>query len=48
MSQQHGQTGPITNKPAVPSPTPAQKTAPVPLDSALLRQVSGGAPTGKW
>jgi hypothetical protein len=48
MSQQHSQTGTAAIKPTVPSSAPAQKTAPVPLDSALLRQVSGGTPKGTW
>ena len=48
MSQQHSQTGTAATKPTVPSSVPANKTAPLPLDSALLRQVAGGSPTGKW
>ena len=48
MSQQHSQTGTVTTKPTVPSSVPAQKTAPLPLDSAWLRQVSGGTPKGTW
>ena len=48
MSKQHCQTGAATSKPAVPATAPVQKSAPLPLDTALLRQVSGGAPKGVW
>jgi hypothetical protein len=48
MSQQHSNTGTAATKPTAPSPAPAQKTAPVPLDPAMLRQVSGGTPNGRW
>ncbi len=48
MSQQNAQTGIISTKPPVSAPAPANKTAPLPLDPAQLRQVSGGLPKATW
>lgn len=45
MSQPQAQTGTATTKTLVPTPVPATKSAPVPLDPAMLRQVSGGSST---
>ena len=30
------------------SPTTPAKTAPIPLDPSLLRQISGGTPNARW
>jgi hypothetical protein len=35
-------------RPQVQSAVPAQRTAPVPLDSKDLQRVSGGLPRGGW
>ena len=50
MSQPQAQTGTTTPKTLVPTPAPATRSAPVPLDPAMLRQVSGGtqSPHGSW
>jgi len=48
MSQQNSQTSAAAVKPSAPTSVPAQKAAPLPLDPALLRQVSGGTPVGCW
>jgi len=48
MSQAHA---PVAAQKSAQSKTPSTpaKTAPIPLDPSLLRQVSGGTtPTGTW
>jgi hypothetical protein len=50
MSQQNSQTIAAAIKPSASTLVPAQKAAPLPLDPASLRQVSGGksTPVGAW